>query len=90
MSQARWICCKYSKYRPLAWFCFDCFHSFTTLCGFILDLLAVLEGAKSLLGDVGVMDKQVLAAIVRSNKTKSLLLIEPFCRTAAHVALPGL
>lgn len=88
-SQARRNLLNYSKYRPLAGFDFNCFHSFTTLCGFILDFLPIFKGAKSFFGDVGVMDKQVLAAIVRGDETKSLLLVKPLYCTTAHVALLG-
>jgi hypothetical protein len=73
----------------LAGFYVRCFHSFFTLCGFILNFLPVAEGAKAFFGDIGVMDKQVLTAIIRGNESEPLLLVEPLYCTAAHIDLLG-
>jgi hypothetical protein len=73
----------------LAGFYVCCFHSFFALCGIILDFLAITEGAKAFFGDIGVMDKQILTAIIRGNESKPLLLVEPLYRPAAHIDLLG-
>lgn len=84
------ICfCLEQKPILLAGFYVRCFHAFFALCGVILDFLAIREGAKAFFGDIGVMDKQVLAAIIRGNESEPLLLVEPLYCPAAHIDLLG-
>jgi len=73
----------------LAGFYVCCFHAFFALRGFVHDFLSILESAKAFFGDIGVMDKQVLTAIIRGNESEPLLLVEPLYCPAAHIDLLG-
>lgn len=60
------------------------FGAFTALPGGVFHSLAFLEGLETFRDDVAVMDEQILSTIVRRDKTISLLIVEPFYRTACH------
>jgi len=63
----------------------DSFESLAALSCFKLDFLPVIEDTKTLGCDVGMMDKQVLTAIVGNDKTKSLFLIKPFYNSGSQL-----
>jgi len=60
-------------------------RSFSALAGDIVHGLTFLKRLESFAGDVRVMDKEVLTAIIGDDKSKTLLLTEPFYRTLCHV-----
>ena len=50
----------------------------------VLDGLAILKRLETCAGDVRVMNEQILAAIIRDDEAKTLLLTEPFDRSLCH------
>jgi hypothetical protein len=58
--------------------------AFFALADLKIDLLIFIKRGIAAGLDFRVMDKQIFAAIVRSNKTKSLTCIEPFHFTCTH------
>jgi len=56
-----------------------------------LDLLAFLKIGVAGRLDFGVVDEQILAAVIRRDKSKALFSIKPFYCTCAHyICSPGL
>src|SRR5579859_5163523 len=51
----------------------------------ITDLLAFLERLEPRVLDCGEMRKQILAAVIRRDKSKSLCVVEPLHGTCSHV-----
>jgi len=62
-----------------------CARSFLALSGHELDLLSFVERCIARRLNLRVVDKQVIAAAIRGNKTKSLTRIEPFYCTCTHL-----
>ncbi len=60
------------------------FRTFYSLSSLIFDFLTFFERFESLAKDIGVMDEQILAAVIGDDKSKSLLLIEPFYCACCH------
>ena len=61
-----------------------CLGAFAPLTYVILHGLTIREGTKSFSGDVRMVHKQISAAVLRRNESKSLLFIKPFNRTFCH------
>jgi hypothetical protein len=62
-----------------------CFLTFSTRCRSVFHSLTFLKRLESLSGDIGVMNKQILTAIIRSNEAKTLLFIEPLDSSFCHL-----
>jgi len=58
--------------------------AFGTHAGLILDLLAFLQGPKTLHVNVGVMHEKIIATVVRLNETIAFFLIEPLHCACTH------
>lgn len=58
--------------------------SFLSITSLKIDLLPPAKSLEALHLDVGVVDEKVIAAIIRSNETVTLLVIEPLYRTTVH------
>lgn len=52
------------------------------------DLLAFLEGLETGHVDRGEVRKQIIAAVVWSDKTKTLCIVEPFNNSGCHFTIP--
>lgn len=65
------------------------FHPLAAFGGVELNLLAVTQGAEAFGRKIAVMHKQIFAAIIGSNKTKTFFLVEPLDCTATHMNLLG-
>lgn len=63
--------------------------SFFAHCDIKFNPLAFFKGSKALHVNFGMMHKQIIASLIRSNKTKAFFLVEPFYCTTAHVTLLG-
>ncbi len=61
------------------------FETFSTLRGFILDLLACLKGSEAGHRDVRVMDEQIVTAGVGGDESESLVLVKPLYSTCIQV-----
>ena len=59
--------------------------TFFALSDLILDFLAFIERGVAAGLNLGMVDKQILAAIVLINKTKALARIEPFYCSCTHL-----
>jgi hypothetical protein len=57
------------------------------LCHFKADLLAFFEGLEAVHVDCGKMREQIIAAIIGSDKTKTLRIVKPFNCTGCHVII---
>ncbi len=61
------------------------FETFTTLGGFILDLLSCLKGSEAGHRDVRMMDEQIVTSGVGGDESESLVFIEPLYCTCIQV-----
>ena len=61
--------------------------TFFALSHLKVDLLAFFERSIALGFNLRVVDKQIVAAIIRVNEAESLAWIKPFYRTFAHLCL---
>ena len=64
-----------------------CFEPFGSFNHFELDHFAFLQGFETLAENGGVMNEDILAAIL-NDEAKTLLVIEPFYFAASHRMLP--
>ena len=67
----------------------DGFRAFLALSDLVLDCLTVVQRPETFHGYVGVMDKQILTAIVGDDESESLPLVEPFYFAFIHDVLLG-
>ena len=63
---------------------FGCLRTLFAFGGLVLYLLPVLKRTEAVRVNAGMMHEQVITAIVRGNKPKSLLIIKPFYRSCRH------
>jgi len=61
-----------------------CLRAFGALFDFKADLLAFSQGTEAITDDSGEMDKNVLAAVFRSDKAKTLGFVKPLNGTVSH------
>ena len=64
-------------------------HTLSALSRDVLHRLTFSERLETTAIDVGVVDEEVFAAIVRNDESKSLLIVEPFHCTLCHNVLLG-
>jgi hypothetical protein len=72
---------------PLGRFDVGCLGAFFALAKVIFYRLTLLQCPESFGGNLGVMDKHVLAAVIRNDETEPLLLVEPLYFACTHVNL---
>jgi hypothetical protein len=61
--------------------------AFSAFSGFVLDAGGVIKRSVAFPVNVGVMDEEIVAPIVRGNKAIPLLIIKPLYRTCCHLFL---
>ena len=66
----------------------SCFRPFAALSWLVLYALPIVEALETLRVDVGVMDEEIVAAVVRGDKPKTFLIAEPLYCTRCHFASP--
>jgi len=62
-----------------------CLLAFSTRRRRVFHSLTFLKRFESVTRDLGVMNEQILAAIIRSDEAKTLLFIEPLDRSSCHL-----
>ena len=64
--------------------------AFFALADFELNLLVLVECRVTVDLNFGVMDEQIVAAVIRTNETETLACVEPLYCTCTHNILLGL
>lgn len=68
---------------------FDCFQAFFPTSSLELDLGAFGKGFEACALDFCVVNKEILATIVRGDEAKPLLVVEPFDGSITHTDFPS-
>src|SRR5437764_11922342 len=66
-----------------------CGRALLALLGVVGHLCALGQRLEAVAGDRGLMDEQVLAAVIGRNEAVALLVAKPFDGSGCHVCLPG-
>ncbi len=77
----------FSCANRLGWFDVSRLGAFLALGESIFYRLPFLQRPEALSSNLRVMNKYILAAVIRNDKTKTLFLVEPFYFTCSHVFL---
>src|SRR5438105_699095 len=64
------------------------FHALASFLRLVFDLLSLVEISEAGSGDVGEVDEQVAAAVIRADEPETLRLRKPFHCASSHRALP--